>query len=143
MSSPNARFGWFAEPLKAEFLVEPGEDYRVRLLEPLTFVDVRGPAVEYVTVPAGTVVDGATIPAWAWALVGAPLSGDFRRAAVLHDYECVVRATASWQVHRRFYRAMRADGVGRFRAAVMYLAARWFGPSFSAYDFDNVSTLQR
>jgi len=120
-------FGWFTGRLAAEFLVESGEDYRIRLLEPLTFVDAMGPII---TVPAGTVVDGASIPSWAWVFVGAPLSGDFRRASVIHDYECVTRVVPSPQVHCRFYRAMRADGVGRFRATVMYLAARWYGPSF-------------
>jgi len=85
----------------AEFLVEDGEDYRVKLIEPLTFTDIQLPGEPEVTAPPGLTIDGASIPSF--------------------------RSTI---VHERFYRAMRADGVGWFRARLMLLAVRYFGPQF-------------
>lgn len=109
------------------FLVQGGEDRLIRVLEPLTYVDPEG--VRY-TVPKGFLSDGASIPPTLWIFVGSPLTGDYRRAAVVHDYGCTLKQEPSWLVHSRFYYAMRADGVGFFRAAGMYLAARYWGPAF-------------
>jgi hypothetical protein len=120
-------YGTYDREIAAVFLVENGEDYRIRLLEPLSYT---GPDGETTTVPRGEIVDGASIPAFAWPFVGAPLSGDFRRASVIHDWGCRQQTEPSWVVHSRFYYAMRADDVGRFRAFLMYLCVRWFGPQF-------------
>lgn len=128
--SRDPRYGFYSGPIIAQFLVEDGEDYRIRLLQPLTFTDIQLAGAPEVTAPAGLVVDGASIPSAAWPLLGAPLTGDFRRASVIHDYECNQRAIPSHLVHERFYRAMRADGVGWFRARLMYLFTLRFGPKF-------------
>lgn len=128
--SQDPRYGFYSGPIIAEFLVEGGEDYRVRLMEPITYTDIQLPGHPEVTVPAGFSIDGASIPAFFWPFIGAPLTGDFRRAAAIHDYECHLKAIPSPRVHERFYRAMRADGVGWFRARAMYLAVRYFGPKF-------------
>lgn len=116
------RYGRYSGPLVGEFLIEPGEDYRIAVLKELTFTDVQLPGRPEITVPEGFIADGATIPAWAWPFIGAPLTGDFRRASVIHDWECYLDALAPSEIHQRFYRAMRADGVGWFRAKVMYYA---------------------
>ena len=129
-ASKDPRYGFFSGPIVAEFLVEDGEDYRVKLLEPITFTDIQLPGEPEVTAPPGLVIDGASIPSFAWPMVGAPLTGDFRRAAAIHDYECRMQSIRSTLVHERFYRAMRADGVGWFRARLMFLAVRYFGPQF-------------
>lgn len=129
-------YGSYDRELSATFLVENGEDYRIRLRRSLTYID---PAGIKITVPRNTVVDGASIPSFAWPFIGAPLSGDFRRASVIHDWDCQQKTEPSWVVHARFYYAMRADGVGRFRAALMYLAVRWFGPQFDGLT-DSTST---
>ncbi len=55
----------------AEFLL--GEDFAV-------VVD----AHVYVA-PAGMRTDGASIPRFAWRLIGPPLAGRYRRAAIIHD----------------------------------------------------------
>jgi hypothetical protein len=123
-------WGMFLSAIVAEFLVEDGEDYSIRLREPLVFIDVRMVGAPVIEVPAGFVSNGANIPAWAWPLIGAPLTGDFRRASILHDWECVQRTPRSEDVHARFYRAMRADGVGWFRVTAMYRVVRRFGPRF-------------
>ncbi len=98
---------------------------RVRLMEPVTWHEPRG---ESVTVPVGFVSDGVTVPPLAWPLIGHPLSGMMLRAALLHDWELVLRERPAAAVHRRFHDALRASGVGRVRAWLCYTAARLFGP---------------
>lgn len=123
--SDATRYGAFSGPIVATFLIEDGEDYHIQLLEPLAFTDPQGVTI---TVPAGFVVDGATIPAVLWPLIGSPLSGDYRRASVIHDWETYhKKRNADYpqsylHISRRFYYAMRCDGVGWFRANAMYLA---------------------
>jgi Protein of unknown function (DUF1353) len=108
-------------PLRVDF-VDRG---RIALDWPLTWRDAEGA----VTVPAGFISDGASIPPIAWPLVGHPYAGSLLRAALLHDYELASRtAPTSLAVHRRFYEALRASGVGRVRAALFFLAAWGWGP---------------
>lgn len=65
-------------------------------------IDAKGRAWE---VPAGLEVDGATIPRTLWSSVGSPFTGDYRRAALLHDA------------------ALRAPGVPRIDADAMFYEA--------------------
>lgn len=128
-SETPSKFGRFSGEPHIALLVEEGEDYKVYLLKDFSYTDPFGNTVH---VPTGTLSDGASIPPWAWVLFGAPLSGNFRRAAIIHDFECQ-NPTVDWGViHRRFYYAMRCDNVGRFRATCMYLAVRYFGPPYGA-----------
>lgn len=98
---------------------------RVRLEAPLTWHEPGGPSI---TVPVGFISDGVTVPPVAWPLVGHPLSGMMLRAAILHDWEIAGQLAPSPVVHRRFYRALLASGVGRARAWLCYTAVRTFGP---------------
>lgn len=78
--------------------------------------------------PEGRVVDGASIPQWAWSIVGGPLEGAYRDASVIHDIACVDK-TQPWEsVHMAFYTAMRARGVSEIKAKIMYAAVYHFGP---------------
>lgn len=98
---------------------------RVRLLEPLYW---REPDGRVIMVPAGLISDGVSVPPLAWPLVGHPYSGSLLRAALLHDWEIVDRAAPAREVHARFRRALRASGVGRVRAWLLWAAVRLFGP---------------
>ena len=108
------------DPLRVEFRGRG----RVALLAPLRWRT----STTQITVPMGFQTDGASIPAPLWPLVGHPLSGSILKAAALHDYELVTKRAPSAVIHRRFYHALRATGVGRVRATLFYLAVRWFGP---------------
>ena len=78
--------------------------------------------------PAGTTVDGASIPSAFWTFIGGPFEGKYRCASVVHDIECE-RMTSSWEdVHRMFYEAMRCAGVSDAQAKTMYYAVYHFGP---------------
>ncbi len=99
-------------------------------------------------VPAGSIVDGASIPQALWSLIGAPFSGNYRNASVIHDYYCETRSRPYQAVHQVFYEAMLASGVGQRRAWLMYRAVDTFGPRWDTvtantkcdgpdFDFEN------
>lgn len=77
--------------------------------------------------PAGSEVDGASIPRSLWTLMGGPFEGRYRNASVLHDvaYEQKKRP---WDVcDRMFYHAMRCSGVSAVEAGTMYYSLLKFG----------------
>lgn len=97
----------------------------VELKSELSFVDAQETRW---SVPEGAVVDGASIPMPFWSIVGSPLTGRYRDAAIIHDWYCDVR-TRSWQAtHRVFFDAMIASAVEPILAKIMYFAVRWGGP---------------
>jgi len=102
-----------------------GDGRSMTLVEPFAYVDpaeLRWPA------PAGSVVNGASIPRPFWSLIGAPFSGPYREASVVHDVACVER-DRSWQaVHRMFHDACRCGGVSAGQATLLYYAVYHFGP---------------
>ena len=78
--------------------------------------------------PAGSVVDGASIPAAFWTFIGGPFEGKYRTASVVHDVGCI-EMTATWKdVHRMFYEACRCGGVDEAKAKMLYYAVYHFGP---------------
>ena len=62
---------------------------RVRLLKPLCYVQSEG---SNWPVPAGVELDGASIPRFAWSLIGGPFEGLYRDASIIHDHYCAVRS---------------------------------------------------
>ena len=102
----------------------------ITLEEPLCAMVDDGTHLWYYYVPEGTVSDGASIPQVAWSVMGHPLMAPYRRSAVLHDFLCRIKGEPSEVVHRVFWAGLRADGVGRVKAWLMYQAVRRFGPRF-------------
>ena len=95
-----------------------------RLVENFQYVD---PDDTVWTVPPGVCVNGASIPAAFWSVIGGPWSGKYRRASVIHDHYVRTRER-SWQdTHRVFYHGMLAGGVAERQAKMMYFAVRRFG----------------
>jgi hypothetical protein len=95
------------------------------LAEPFTYVDAKG---RRWPVPAGTVVDGASIPRVFWSVAGGPFEGLYRGASVIHDFYCDARNRKHQDVHLVFHEAMLTDGVSPKRAWFMYQAVDRFGP---------------
>ena len=95
------------------------------LVEPFAYVDPRAARWD---APAGSVVDGASIPRAFWSLIGGPFEGRFRDASVVHDVACEERSRAWQDVHRMFYEACRCGGVAAALAKTMYYAVHHFGP---------------
>jgi len=116
--------GTFVGRVVAEWLPD---NRNMRLLEPFEFI---GPDGRRWPVPAGTTVDGASIPQAFWSITGGPFEGAYRSASVVHDYYCVTRTRRHRDVHKVFYDGMLASGVGDKRAWLMYQAVERFGPSW-------------
>jgi hypothetical protein len=124
LSAPQAQenFGAFQGELIVKAL--PG-GRNLELTHPFSFIDPKG---KLWAVPAGTVVDGASIPQAFWSVIGGPFEDKYRDASVIHDHFCDTK-TDSWEnVHLVFYNGMRARGVGSIKAKIMYAAVYNFGP---------------
>jgi len=119
-------YGRFLGKVVAEWLSN-GRD--MKLVQPFAYVDPTGTTWD---APAGSVVDGASIPKFAWSIIGGPFEGKYRDASVIHDVACEQKRR-SWQdAHRAFYTGMLADGVNETKAKVMYGAVYHFGPRWPA-----------
>jgi hypothetical protein len=104
------------------------EGLRFTLGQPFGYVDPSGTMWQ---AEKGLVTDGASIPWPLWSIIGGPFEGQYRRAAVIHDFYCD-RKYRGWQkVHRVFYDAMITGGVGTAKAKLMYYAVWRFGPRWS------------
>lgn len=72
------------------------------------------PDPEPVTVPAGFVSDGASIPPAFWPAIAHPLALSVLRAALCHDYD--IAMGVPWaECTRRFGVRLKAAGVGTVR----------------------------
>jgi hypothetical protein len=77
--------------------------------------------------PAGSQVDGASIPKSLWSIMGGPFEGKYRNASVLHDV-AYDQHNRPWQeCDLMFYNAMRCSGVSAVEAGTMYYALYKFG----------------
>ena len=115
-------YGEFVGTVKAEWL---DDGRKMRLLEDFAYVDQWD---HRWNAPKNWVVDGASIPRFAWTIIGGPFEGKYRNASVVHDVECDRKQSAWEDVHEMFYNAMRAAGVSEIRAKIMYAAVYHFGP---------------
>ena len=85
------------------------------------------------TIPAGFVSDGASIPRALWSTIGSPFHPRFMPAALYHDYLLSVMRDGTEPnltkagVDGEFRRLLLANGVSKFRAGLMYRAVRSFG----------------
>ena len=81
-----------------------------------------------VTVPDGYTFDGASIPRFAWSLVGTPFAPELIMAACAHDWLCEHVTTYEQRViaDACFMARLAMDGVPYWRRAAMYLAVRFY-----------------
>lgn len=117
--------GEFCQALPlAEWQIEDPEDRHMVLERDFFFIDGNGkrwPA------PIGYATDGASIPRALWTVVGAPFTGRYRRAAIVHDVACDTAGpdpAARRAADRMFFHACRAGGCGLGQAIVLYLGVR-------------------
>ncbi|KRR15994.1 hypothetical protein CQ12_29020 [Bradyrhizobium jicamae] len=119
-------FGRFENSPKLEFVVEgPGKGRDMRLLEDFTYIDPGGG--EW-TAKKEFQTNGASIPQVFWSFVGGPFDGPYRSAAIIHDWFCDKKDRRWQDVHRVFYYASRAAGVGEIKAKILYAAVMFGGP---------------
>ncbi|TWU55823.1 DUF1353 domain-containing protein [Rubripirellula reticaptiva] len=120
--SDSADFGRFEGDIVASW-AENGRDMVLR--DTFRYVDS---ANREWTAPAGSVVNGASIPAAFWSVIGGPFEGKYRNASVVHDVGCDEMRQSWKDVHKMFYEACRCGGVDDSQAKMMYYAVYHFGP---------------
>lgn len=94
------------------------------LLNELRYTDPQGAVW---IAPAGSKVDGASIPRYLWSFMGGPFEGKYRNASVLHDVAYEQKKRPASDCDRMFYNAMRASGVSALEAKTMYYSLLRFG----------------
>ena len=104
---------------------------RMKLLTTFMYIDPKN--IEW-EAPAGWIIDGASIPQFAWSFVGGPFSGKYREASIIHDVACDKKNKPWESVHETFYYAMRASGVVKWKAKAMYFAVYHFGPRWPRFE---------
>jgi hypothetical protein len=118
---PNNKWGYYSSSPVTQW--DP-DGRTMTLMNELRYTDPDGTVW---TAPAGSVVDGASIPRSLWSVMGGPFEGKYRNASVLHDV-AYDRHERPWQdCDRMFYNAMRCSGVGAVEAGTMYYSLFKFG----------------
>jgi hypothetical protein len=120
-------FGDFLDVLKGVFQVNAKPRPVFKLATEFRFRDPNGLLW---TTPAGTEIDGASIPQLFWSLIGGPFEGAYINASVIHDHYCRTRERTAHDTHRNFYYGMRASVVPEWKATLMHWAVATFGPSW-------------
>ena len=82
-----------------------------------------------VTVYAGFVTDGASVPRMAWFLAGHPMESPRIVAALAHDWLYASHVTDRKTADEIYAAILRAVGRASWRVAVEYAALRRFGES--------------
>lgn len=115
--------GTFEGNVVVEWLDDPYV-LKLRLVEDFTFRESAGIWV----VPAGTIVDGRSLPTLFVSLVGRPFESNFRKAALVYDYAAKSKQRSWDESQQMFYDALLAEGVIPIEAKVMYMLLNATGP---------------
>ena len=127
-ASAQEYFGEFLDQLKGAFDIEAKPRPRLKIDTDFRFKDPNGLLW---SAPAGTSVDGASIPQAFWSIIGGPFEGSYINASVIHDYYCTTKERTAHDTHRNFYYGMRAAKVPEWKATLMHWAVSTFGPSWT------------
>lgn len=79
-------------------------------------------------IPEGYSWDGASIPRWAWSLMGHPLEGDLRLPSLIHDWLCEHSKTPADRMvaDAIFFLLLSRAGVPRWRRICLWAAVRFY-----------------
>src|SRR5262245_29816351 len=117
--------GEFSDDPETVWSTEEGtDDRKMSLLREFSFKD---PAAKVWLAPAGSVIDGASIPRALWTVVGSPYTGDYRRASIVHDVACDEAGNDKKKrraADRMFFHACRAGGCSTWESIILYLGVR-------------------
>lgn len=109
----------FHLPLLLEYI--DGRNYR--LIQEFEFTsDIAG---QLIRVPEGFVTDFASVPRFFWRVL--PPTGQYGKAAVIHDYLYRTHLTTKKIADQVFLEATKALGVSAWKRQTMYYAVRLFG----------------
>ena len=120
-SNPAGPWGYYSGTIDTRW---DADGRTMILLNELRYTDPKG--VVWIA-PAGSRIDGASIPRALWSFMGGPFEGKYRNASVLHDVAYDQQNRPPSVVDRMFYDAMRCSGVGATEAKTMYYSLLRFG----------------
>jgi len=123
-------WSWLSEvravsPSAASFVAY--DEYRMQtaklLRMDITFVEG---VIHVVRIPRGYVFDGASIPRWAWSIVGYPFEPDLIQAACVHDWYCEQSTSYFDRTigDSVFLKLLSDAGVSSWRRCIMFGAVR-------------------
>ena len=118
------------EPKTAWLIGESAPDRNMEILEDFFYTDPEGR--EWPAYAGYKGLNGASIPRALWSLIGAPYVGDYRRAALVHDYAVQEGPATRLEADRMFYHACRAGGCSWLQARILYVGVR-LGACFDDY----------
>ena len=118
--------GRFEGKVIVEWLDDPYV-LKMRLVNDFAFDDTTGVWV----VPAGSVVDGRSLPTLFVSLVGRPFESSFRQTAVVYDYAVKSKEHSWGDSQRMFHDGLLAEGVMPIEAKVMYMLLYATGPRWA------------
>ncbi|ADO48558.1 DUF1353 domain-containing protein [[Enterobacter] lignolyticus] len=130
-----ADYGSFTGNVVAQWSRRQGPDRNMVLTEDFYYTD---PSSRVWSAPAGSVINGASIPQALWSTVGSPYIGDYRLASVVHDVACTQGANRK-EADIMFYYACLAGGCSPDRARVFYLGVR-IGAKYSSLILKSASS---
>lgn len=113
--------GKFSGNPRTEWLSEPGADRDMRVIEPFWYLDPDGRRWD---VPAGTIINGASIPRTLWSSVGSPYTGPYRRAALVHDAAVGREGVLRNEADTMFHFACLCGGCSVLQAKLLYAGVR-------------------
>lgn len=80
-----------------------------------------------IEVPIGFKSDGASIPKFAYSIIGGQWTGKYTEAAIIHDFLYFSQEVKRKESDKIFIIAMKILGVSWWRRVTMYRAVRTFG----------------
>ncbi|MES2756697.1 MAG: DUF1353 domain-containing protein [Pseudomonadota bacterium] len=114
-------YGSFSGNPKTEWLSDEGDDSNMALLEAFWYTDPRGRRWD---APKGSITNGASIPRTLWSSVGSPYTGNYRRAAIVHDIALKTMGVLRDDADTMFYFACMAGGCPLMEGKLMYAGVR-------------------
>lgn len=118
--------------------VRPIDEHYYELVELYTYIGKK----YKVEVPKGFITDIASIPQFAWSLVGLSPDGLYRAAAIVHDWcywnygymkgtvtkkGSAVEYVSKREADKLFFEVMKEAGVSAWKRNLMYAAVSLFG----------------
>jgi hypothetical protein len=109
--------GQFIGKNEAEWINTEEGNRQMKLLNDFGYVDAKGKTWQ---VASGSLIDESLIPKSLWNRVGSPLTGDYRDAAIVHNYYCKSWNENWYATHEMFYEACLTAGLPQTKAKLLF-----------------------
>ncbi len=80
-----------------------------------------------IRVPIGAISDGASIPQFAFSLIGGRWTGKYVEGSIIHDHLYKIQIYTRRKSDKIFLEAMKNSGVSFWKRRLMFLAVRFRG----------------